>query len=112
MLLAACQEQISYPKPSTRSLSPSSTVSGQPAFTLTVTGSNFTPASTVEWNATPRITLFQSTNILTAQITASDIQNAGQADVTVVTPTPGGGTSNPPLTFTINPAPSPAPQIT
>jgi len=112
MLLAACQEQISYPKPSTRSLNPSSTVSGQPAFTLTVTGSNFTPASAVEWNGSALVTFFQSTNALTAQVPAIDIQNAGQADVTVVTPSPGGGVSNPPLTFTINPAPSPAPQIT
>lgn len=84
---------------------------GQPAFTLTVNGHNFTPSSVVEWNGSPRITLFQSTNVLTAQIFASDIQNAGDGFVTVVTPAPGGGTSQP-LDFKITPGPSLAPQIT
>jgi hypothetical protein len=114
MLLAACQQTISYPVPITRSLTPSSITAGQPGFTLTVTGSSstFTPASTVLWNGLPRVTFFQAVNVLTAQILASDIQNAGQADVRVFTPTPGGGTSKPPLEFTINPATSPAPRIT
>jgi WD40-like Beta Propeller Repeat len=112
MLLAACQQEIKYPMPRTKSLAPATIQAGQPAFTLTVNGSNFTPASSVLFNGSARITLFQSVNVLTAQIQATDIQNAGQADVAVSTPTPGGGISNPPLTFTITPAPSLAPQIT
>jgi hypothetical protein len=36
-----------------------------------------------------------------AAITAADIANPGTAQVTVVNPSPGGGTSNA-LTFTIN----------
>jgi hypothetical protein len=112
LFLSACQQTINYPKPVLSSLSPSSIEAGQPAFTLTVNGGGFTPATTVLWNGSPRVTLFQSINVLTAQILVVDIQNAGQASVTVETPSPGGGTPKEPLTFTINPAPSPAPQIT
>lgn len=111
ILLASCRAQIKYPAPTIKSLSPSSTQAGLPAFILTVNGSSFTPASTVVWNGTARSSLFISTSQLTAQIPASDIQNAGTAQVNVFTPSPGGGTSLP-LTFIIDPAPSPVPQIT
>jgi len=84
---------------------------GQPAFILNLKGGNFTPASQVLWNGSQRVTLFTDTGALTAQILASDIQNAGTALVTVSTPQPGGGTSQP-QQFTINAAPSPVPQIT
>jgi Tol biopolymer transport system component len=111
VLLAACQEQINYPTPSrTITLVPSSIEAGQPGFTLTVKGGNFTPATTVYWNNNPLVTLFTSTSELTAQIPASFIQNAGSAMVIVSTPQPGGGNSLP-VTFTIDAAPSPLPGI-
>jgi WD40-like Beta Propeller Repeat len=110
-VLASCQAQIKYPAPTIKSLNPSSIDAGQPAFILTVNGSSFTPASTVVWNGSQLSSLFVSTSQLTAQIPASDIQNAGTAQVSVLTPSPGGGTSLT-LTFIINPAPSPVPQIT
>ncbi len=112
VLLTACQEQINYPTPSpTITLVPSSIEAGQPGFTLTVKGGNFTPASTVYWNGNPLITLFTSTGALTAQIPAGLIQNAGSASVVVSTPSPGGGSTQP-ATFVINAAPSPLPEIT
>lgn len=111
MLLAACQEQINYPAPSqTITLVPASIEAGQPGFTLTVKGGDFTPSTTVYWNNNPLITLFTSTGELTAQIPASFIQNAGSATVIVSTPQPGGGNSLP-ATFVINAAPSPLPDI-
>ncbi len=111
-VVTACQEQINYPTPSqTITLVPSSIEAGQPGFTLTVKGGNFTPASTVSWNGGALLTLFTSTGELTAQIPASFIQNAGSAMVVVSTPSPGGGSSQP-ATFTINAAPSPLPGIT
>lgn len=111
-LLTACQEQINYPTPSPNiTLVPSSIQAGQPAFTLTVKGGNLTPATTVYWNSSPLVTLFTSTSVLTAQIPASLIQNAGSALVTVSTPSPGGGTSQP-ATFTIVGTSSPLPEIT
>ncbi|HMZ22166.1 MAG TPA: hypothetical protein PLD20_29815, partial [Blastocatellia bacterium] len=88
------------PAPTTTAINPSSGVAGGAAFTLTVSGTNFTNASTVQWNGNARTTTFVSATQLTAAIPASDIATAGTAGVTVVTPAPGGGTSNA-QTFTI-----------
>ena len=89
------------PVPTATSLLPSSTTAGGAAFTLTVTGTNFVSTSTVQWNGSARATTFVSSAKLTAAILANDIATAGTASVTVVNPSPGGGTSNS-LTFTIN----------
>lgn len=114
-LLAGCQEQINFPAPNATGISPTSMQAGQPAFTLTVTGGNFTPSSSVLWNGSPRATFFTSGSVLTAQITSADIQNAGTALVNVFTPSPGGGTSPifpKTLMFTIVGNASPVPTIT
>ena len=55
--------------------------------------------SQVHWNGVARTTTFVNAGQVTAAIPASDIVTAGSAPVTVVTPAPGGGTSNA-LTFT------------
>ena len=65
---------------------------GGPAFTLTVTGSNFANGATVRWSGGSRTTTFVSASQLTAAITAADIAVAGTAQVTVVNP--NGGLSN------------------
>lgn len=109
-VFAGCTSQLNYPTPFLTSLSPASILAGQPSFSLTVSGSGFTPQSTVLWNGAPRITLFSSTSSMTAQILATDIANAGQAMIEITTPSPGGGTTTP-LTFTINAGPSPVPAI-
>lgn len=96
------------PAPSITALAPSSALAGGPAFTLTVSGSNFISSSTVEWNGSARPTTFASAASLQAAITAADIATGGTASVTVSTPAPGGGTSSP-LTFTIN---NPVPTLT
>jgi hypothetical protein len=83
------------PTPTTTALSPASAAAGGPAFTLTVTGTNFTSASVVRWNGAARPTTFVSATQLTSAIPASDITTAGTAQVTVFNPAPGGGTSNP-----------------
>jgi WD40-like Beta Propeller Repeat len=111
VLLAGCQEQINYPAPVIRTLSPTSISAGSPTFSLTVNASNVTPASTVSWNSTPLATFFVSTAQLTAQVPATLINNAGTSLITITTPQPGGGTSLS-LTFTINPLPSAVPTIT
>ncbi len=111
VLLPGCQQTINYPSPTIAALSPASISAGRPTFTLTVTGYNFTPASSVSWSAAPLSALFVNTNTLTAQVPASLIQNPGTSNVTVTTPAPGGGTTLA-LTFVINPTISPTPQIT
>jgi hypothetical protein len=63
----------------------------------------------VEWNGSPRSTTVVSATQLAATIYASDIATEGTAQITVVNPGNGGGTSSP-LTFTIGaPAPPPPP---
>ena len=84
------------------SLNPSSILQGSSSFTLTVSGGDFVPTSTVQWNGSPRTTTFVSTGELQAEITSSDIAAAGSASVTAFNPPPEGGTS-PPVTFPINP---------
>jgi len=110
LVFTGCTTQLNYPTPFLTTLSPPSILAGQPGFNLTVSGSGFTPQSTVLWNGLPRITIFSTTTSMTAQILATDIANAGQAMIEVMTPSPGGGTTTP-LTFTITAGPSPVPQI-
>jgi hypothetical protein len=92
------------PMPAISSLSPNAKPVGSAAFVLMVNGSNFTPASVVQWNDAPRSTTFVSATQLTAAIDAADIATVGTAQVSVVTPAPGGGTSSA-LPFAINPPP-------
>ena len=84
--------------PSVASVSPSATAAGSSGFVLTVNGDNFLPASTVQWDGSfgqpPISTTYVSSTELTVAIPASDIAFAGDANVTVLNPAPGGGVSN------------------
>ncbi|HEX4945111.1 MAG TPA: IPT/TIG domain-containing protein, partial [Blastocatellia bacterium] len=93
---------VNNPTPTLSSLNPNSAFKGDPAFTLTINGTNFVPTSVVRWNGADRATTFVSSTQLQAAIPASDLANDGMADVTVFNPTPVGGTSSA-LKFTINP---------
>ncbi|MBI1765701.1 MAG: hypothetical protein HYR56_30220, partial [Acidobacteria bacterium] len=99
------------PAPTLTSLNPNAATAGGAAFTLTVTGTNFTNSSVVRWNGNNRTTTFGSGTQLTAAIPASDITSGGTAQVTVFTPAPGGGVTAA-LTFTINTPTNPVPTIT
>jgi len=90
------------------SLSPSSATVGGPDFVLTINGANFVNGSVVKWNGQDRATTFVSSMQLTAQIPATDLETTDPASITVVTPPPGGGTSNA-ISFTIN---NPTPSLT
>jgi len=94
------------PVPTASSLSPNVTTANGPAFTLTVTGTNFVSTSVVTWNGANLATTFVSSTSLTATVPASDITAVGTATVNVVNPVPGGGTSSG-LAFTIKTNPSP-----
>ncbi len=100
------------PAPTLNTVAPSSVIAGSTAFTLAVNGTNFIAASEVRWNGVARTTTFVSATQLTAQIAAADIATAGTAQLSVFTPTPGGGTSRQ-LPFTISAVPqNPAPVLT
>lgn len=111
LTFSSCQGTINYPAPSILSLSPNNIAAGQPPFTLTVTGSNFTPASVIEWNGLALQSIFQTTSTMTALISPGLIQNPATVSVTVFTPQPGGGVANPALNFVINPTTSQIPLI-
>jgi Domain of unknown function (DUF1929)/IPT/TIG domain len=93
------------PVPVLSSITPASATAGGAAFTLTATGSNFIASSKVRWNGIDRPTTFVNATQLTAAIPASDIATANTAQVTVLTPAPGGGTSGA-QPFTISATPS------
>src|SRR5437588_1540184 len=97
----------SNPMPMVSSLTPSSAIAGAAATTVTVNGSGFIESSVAQWNQASRTTTFVSSTQLQVAVTAADLANAGTAQVLVVNPAPGGGTSSA-ATFTIN---NPAPQI-
>jgi hypothetical protein len=67
--------------------------SGATPTTVMVTGTNFIPASTVEVNGAGRATNYASATQLTFQLTVADEATSQALSVTVVNPTPGGGTS-------------------
>jgi 6-phosphogluconolactonase (cycloisomerase 2 family) len=82
------------PTPMITSISPSSTLAGGAAFTLTITGMNFAASSAVNFGGVASTTTFVNSTQLTAAIPASSIAAAEVAAVTVTNPAPSGGTSN------------------
>jgi Tol biopolymer transport system component len=113
VLLAGCgsNTQPFNDTPVIMNLFPSSAAAGGPGFTLSVAGNGFIAQSVLYWNNIALTTTFDTTTLqLSAPIPASDIAAAGVAQVSVVTPSPGGGTSNA-ATFTINAAQNPVPTI-
>jgi uncharacterized protein (TIGR03437 family) len=83
------------PVPSLFVASPNAVPPGGQSFSLYVKGDNFQPNSVVRWNGNDRPTTLITGLQLQATIPAGDIASAGTASITVFTPGPGGGTSNP-----------------
>ncbi len=91
-----------------QALFPASRLPGSVAFTLAVGGTGFVQGATVNWNGSPVPTTFQSSEKLTATISAADVAAEGTALVTVTNPTPGGGTSNTQFFSVTNPVQTPS----
>lgn len=68
---------------------------GNAGTTLSIVGSGFDAASQVYFNGSPRTTTLGTQDSITAPLLSGDLTTAGTFPVTVVNPTPGGGTSNP-----------------
>jgi uncharacterized protein (TIGR03437 family) len=90
-------------------VSPASVTAGAPAFTLTVNGAYFAPASTVLWNGSALATTFVSTAQVTAAVPANLVAAAGSASVKLSNP---GGLMSQAAGFAITSAPPPAPSVT
>jgi uncharacterized protein (TIGR03437 family) len=97
---------INFPVPTLTGLNPASAFVDDPSLTIGVFGTNFVPSSIVRWGSTNLATTFQSATLLTAIIPAALLTNTGAFNITVFTPTPGGGTSNALPFNVINPVPT------
>jgi hypothetical protein len=75
-------------------LVPTAVAPGAPGFTLSVSGTGFVPGAAVNFNRTPLPTTFVDGDHLTATVPAANVVNAGTANITVVNPGFGGGSSN------------------
>jgi hypothetical protein len=82
----------SYPSPTVASVMAVPTDAKDPQ--LLLIGANFFPASQVSVNGSTRTTVYGAENFMTAALNANDIGQMGELQVTVATPTPGGGQSS------------------
>jgi hypothetical protein len=82
------------PAPTLSTISPSSLIAGSGAYTMTVTGSNLLPSSSVTWTGLGALLpLTVTSSELTVTVPAGYVASAGTPEVRVVNPGPGGGTS-------------------
>jgi hypothetical protein len=91
------QQQISGTNPVpflTQPLVPSSAAPGGPAFILTVNGTGFLSTSTVDFDGAALPTTFVHQGHIQAAVPAGSIASSSTHSITVVSPTPGGGSSN------------------
>ena len=102
-----CFAQTS-PVPSiSQPLVPAAVEPAGPGFSLTVNGAGFVSGSIVNWNGTPLATTYVSAAKLKAVVPATIVSTNGTARVTVVSPGPGGGSSDPALFTITEPTSSP-----
>jgi hypothetical protein len=88
------------------SLAPNALVAGTSGSNVTVIGSQFDASAQVRWNGAQRPTTFVSATRLVAVISAQDVAATGTAQITVVNPNAGGGTSNAVALPIVNPVPA------
>lgn len=92
-------------------LAPDGALQGDTAATVQLHGVGFSQGSVVRWNGGDRPTTFVHQGELRARIPAADLSQVGTAQVTVFTPAPGGGTSEPRV-FSVRVRPNPVPVAT
>jgi len=81
------------PVPTVTSLDPQQTVAGSPSFELTVGGTGFIAGSKIWFGAVEHATTVDSSIQARTTIAASEVATAGNRDVKVCSPAPGGGCS-------------------
>ena len=91
--------------PTVTSLSPASGATGSASLSVTITGTNFVPTSTVTYNSVAHAVTYVSATSLTLPLNAADLATAGTYPVVVTNPAPAGGSSAP-VNFTVGTAPS------
>ena len=77
--------------PTISSLAPTSANHGDPAFVLTVNGTNFASNAAINWGGAAQTTTFVTGSQLTATIPATAIASAAAVHITVTNPAVAGG---------------------
>jgi IPT/TIG domain len=85
--------ESSSPVETLLSVVPSSVAAGTSGLTLTLSGSNFSSNSTVQWNGASLSTTYESATSLTANVPDSILTNPGSASLTVQDASSGGMSS-------------------
>lgn len=75
-------------------LVPTAVSPGAAEFTIHASGTGFVAGATIDFNHAPLTTTFVDSEHLTATVPAGNVAGAGTATITVVNPSPGGGSSN------------------
>ena len=97
--------QVINPVPIVSSVTPARVRAGSGENTLTITGTGLNTFSVMHWNGAARPTTVISTTQLRGTLTAADVASVGTGQVSVLTPSPGGGSSIS-LPVAIDPPPS------
>ncbi len=92
---------ITNPTPTLASISPNVLVAGSGATVITANGSGFRSDSAIRFNGTPIPTTFVSPTQLTGSVSASLLASGAVNNISVSSPSPGGGTTNN-ATLTVN----------
>lgn len=82
--------QFNVSAPTLATIAPTTKISGELGFTLTLNGANFVSGSTVQFNGTNIIPSFINSTQLTANVAASNIQGTAPATYNVTVTNPGG----------------------
>lgn len=90
---AAASFQVVNGDPEILLLPSAGAAAGRPGFTLYVHGRGFVEGSVVRWNGAARPTQYLGGTRLAASISSADVASPGTAEITVLNPAPGGGTS-------------------
>jgi hypothetical protein len=93
------------PMPVLSTVSPLRVNVGSGNTALTLTGTALTQQSIVQFGSTSLATTYSSPTQLTATLPSAQLASPGKFPITVDTPSPGGGTSNP-LSFTVSQPPA------
>ncbi len=94
LAFAQTSNQQQNPLPTITSITPTSAMPGEAAFTFRVVGTNFTLTSQIYFGPSATTTYYISPAELQAPFIFPDSYQTGNYNVTVVNPSPGGGTSN------------------
>ncbi|MGH7481408.1 MAG: YncE family protein [Longimicrobiales bacterium] len=97
---------VNAPIPTVASLNPAQTTAGQDSFVVHVIGTGFIGNSVVHFEGSARATRWISATELVATLPAGDLSLAGGYALSVVNPTPGGGTSGQATLTLVNATPT------